>query len=1181
MALPRGSLSLRTAFGMNFSMRANAAWLDADSLVYVVGGFLVRLNIKTRAQTFSVLDDEDGAPASDGGPTAMAISPSKRYLAIAMTSKTGSTISIFSTRTLARRKTLKITLGEGAPGMSGGIISGLAFSSDDAWVAALGVAPSWSLGVFSIDRGRLCALVECAEDAPLAGAMPLSDGDKGDGLGGALLPFEVLGVAFSPTAPERLVAWGSAGYARFFTVVENAVSLPIAPAAAAAAADIAPVTPVIDESATPNAVGGVAEAAAKRRKNKSADEAAAIAAAVEAVSLTHALVPLPSSPIFLAYISALHALHEVQATKRNVSSQAGRRMRRGIRVASMNNPAASDSQAASMESSVYDAQTAADSVASLVDDNSEANEGVDEIVATFVDDDANLSDEHVRTPEPIEAPTLTPQETAIVTAAVEAARASTTPALAWLSFTAGAWLSPSGPVNVVPTDNASTNWTPEASADVIALATAAGDILAFKQGVLLASLPTAPRDGNAILTLAPFSRGFLAGSAGGNLRVFELLDPEIYAAEQEDLKSGVGIGGSAQNLKIGLKAHAGSVRRMSARSRVLKSRSNSAARMSSAASLKSTVTATSERHDEAGLGIIEDPFTLGPLGLGAFFVSTRTLQVEQIISAASPEPSVTFIAIRPDEKSALVIVAGSQCMLLDLANLNVTEGNRALSELTSLSSHSAPPNSYCGPGSALNTCAIIAMDVAARKPLIVTAGVDRVIRVWNWVERSCDLARAFDEMPVTVAMAPSGFHVIVAVNNFFSLFSVLANGLRKLATYQVRGVTRAKFSRGGAFFAVAAGSHVNIYSTLTGCNLFSLRGHSAAVTSLVWAYNDATLVSTGLDGAIFEWDVREGKRGREYLHRGLRIFGASYSKDNRSAVLVGDITTQAGTGPGSTAPDSAPALSSSTPHTTHSHVAPSVTLAVLREVDLDTGVVMKDWIFDAGVTHAGVAITTQLTPPMMFSCEGKLPGVQILTSGSAAIVDPLAAPLLPPRGPAGLAGVPSAIVANAAAKAWASASEPGGGAVWSYDMPLASAPYPGAGAAASAAIAAAQGRGVGWTPESGGALPIPFDPPAAARFSCAGTSAHSLLLSSDEMYLFAAGMNGTIFVYDVRDSEGQVPTTDAPSKIPWSDEIQLTRADLLERQNSLKFLREQLGEVQANAEYKSITRENGEFLFYI
>lgn len=1222
----RGSLNLRTAFGMNFSLRSNAAWLDTDNLVYVAGGFLVRLNVTTRAQSFSVLDDVDGAPASGGGPTAIAVSPSKRYLAVAMTTKSSSFISIFSTRTMARRKTLPISLGESAPGMSllGGYITALAFSADDSWVAAVGCAPSWSLGVFSVDRGRLCALTECSQDAPLAGALPLLDGDKGDGVVGAELPLEVNGVEFSPTATDRIFVWGNAGYARFFTVVEQAPP-PSVDAAAAAAAPAAPAASpaetAIDGSATPApqaaaavsapAAPSAADAAAKRKSDKAAEEAAAAAAALAAVTLSHALLALPSSPLFLAYIEALRSIHHDQATDRNAASAAGRRMRRGVggrdgnasvrgvksgeSISSMATTALEDPEmaprtAASAEASALSEQQPADDAAiaaqvGIVNDENDLADAADgsdtESVAPFQDSDA--------APRSGKS-ALSPADAAIIASAVAAVRASSTPALSWLSFTSAAWVAPSGPVNVGSGDT--TPWTPDASASVLVVGTAAGDILAFKDGVLLASLPTAPRDGRAILKIAPFSRGFLAGSVGGTLRLFDLLDPAIYAAEQEDKELAEAEAGAPRSAESSTRSprsvSRGSKppRRMSARTRVMRSRQGSS-RMGSASSARSTAFSVVSA-EEMSISIVDESArkVLGALPLGAFFVATRVLSVEESITAASPEPAVTHVAIRPGDKSALVIVAGTQCLNLDLANIAVTEGNRALSDFGVLSCHAAPSGVFCGAGSALDTCAIVAMDVASQKPLIATAGVDKVVRIWNWVQRSCLVARAFDESPVSVAMAPSGFQVVVSFPNSFVLFSVLAGGLRKLARYQTRSVTRIKFSRGGAFFAVSAGTLISVYSALTGASLYTLRGHTAPVTSLLWAYNDATLISTGLEGAIYEWDVREGKRAREYLQRGLRIFSASSSKDGRSIYLVGDFTTQPGAGSSGTAPDGA--LASATPDVSDfssadgsqgssSRAAVSVTLAVLREIDLDKGVVMREWVFDGGITHAGIVLSTQLSPPMLFSCEGGLPGVPTLT-GRSIVASTSGVPPPPLRAGGGLSDIRNASIASAASKAWLAASTPGGGAVWSYEMPLEAAPYPGVRAAMNAAMAAAVGRGQPWSPESGLPLPIPFDPPAAARFSCAGTAAHSLILSSDEMVLFAAGMNGTILVYDVKDAEGQAPVSDTPSKIPLGNEMLLTRSELSARQKSLKFMREQLGQVQANAEYKSITRENGAIL---
>jgi len=346
---------------------------------------------------------------------------------------------------------------------------------------------------------------------------------------------------------------------------------------------------------------------------------------------------------------------------------------------------------------------------------------------------------------------LTASEAAVVAAALAAARASRVPALAWLSFTAGAWVAPSGPTNAAA--GTPTEWTREASAGVAVLATAAGDVLAFREGVLLAPLPTAPRDGAAVLSLAPYSRGFLAGSAGGGLRVFELCDPEIHAAEMEDelfaaaeaaaaaKAADAGRGRGATPGGGGGSAHSGrparAARRLSARSRVMKSRTNSA---SSARSTLSTASLGEAADAEAAaLGVVDDTSRAapGPLGLGAYFVATRTMSVEAVLGAASPEPSVTFLAVRPAEAGALVLVAGTQCLLLDLARLGVTEGNGALAELACLSAHTAAPGGWCGAGAALDAAApktTIQVKLADGKRLVVELNLthtvgDLVVRV--------------------------------------------------------------------------------------------------------------------------------------------------------------------------------------------------------------------------------------------------------------------------------------------------------------------------------------------------------------------------------------------------------------------------------------------------------------------
>ena len=98
---------------------------------------------------------------------------------------------------------------------------------------------------------------------------------------------------------------------------------------------------------------------------------------------------------------------------------------------------------------------------------------------------------------------------------------------------------------------------------------------------------------------------------------------------------------------------------------------------------------------------------------------------------------------------------------------------------------------------------------------------------------------------------------------------------------------RVRFSHGGQFFAAANHSVITVFDTYTAACVQTLRGHSARITQIAWAFNDATLLSCGVDGALYEWDMRDGKRSRECLLKGSRFFAVAAHKDGSVALAVG------------------------------------------------------------------------------------------------------------------------------------------------------------------------------------------------------------------------------------------------------------------------------------------------------
>lgn len=67
----------------------------------------------------------------------------------------------------------------------------------------------------------------------------------------------------------------------------------------------------------------------------------------------------------------------------------------------------------------------------------------------------------------------------------------------------------------------------------------------------------------------------------------------------------------------------------------------------------------------------------------------------------------------------------------------------------------------------------------------------------------------------------------------------------------------------------------------------SLRGHSGKVKSVCWSADDSRLVTAGLDGAIYEWTIKDLKRISENVQKTCLYTSAVCSEDGRAIYGVG------------------------------------------------------------------------------------------------------------------------------------------------------------------------------------------------------------------------------------------------------------------------------------------------------
>ena len=88
---------------------------------------------------------------------------------------------------------------------------------------------------------------------------------------------------------------------------------------------------------------------------------------------------------------------------------------------------------------------------------------------------------------------------------------------------------------------------------------------------------------------------------------------------------------------------------------------------------------------------------------------------------------------------------------------------------------------------------ITGLDVCVRKPLIVTCGNDKTIRIWNYIEKKLEIMKQFQSEIGSVAFHPSGLHILAGFSDKLKLLNVLMDDIRPYKDFHiVRGCTEVK-----------------------------------------------------------------------------------------------------------------------------------------------------------------------------------------------------------------------------------------------------------------------------------------------------------------------------------------------------------------------------------------------------
>ena len=78
------------------------------------------------------------------------------------------------------------------------------------------------------------------------------------------------------------------------------------------------------------------------------------------------------------------------------------------------------------------------------------------------------------------------------------------------------------------------------------------------------------------------------------------------------------------------------------------------------------------------------------------------------------------------------------------------------------------------------------MDICGRKPLLVTCGSDKSIRIWNYISGLCEQIKFFPEEVSSIALHPSGLYILAGFSDKLRLMNVLMDDIRPFREFPIR-----------------------------------------------------------------------------------------------------------------------------------------------------------------------------------------------------------------------------------------------------------------------------------------------------------------------------------------------------------------------------------------------------------
>ncbi|MDB9925025.1 hypothetical protein OAD67_02060 [bacterium] len=235
-------------------------------------------------------------------------------------------------------------------------------------------------------------------------------------------------------------------------------------------------------------------------------------------------------------------------------------------------------------------------------------------------------------------------------------------------------------------------------------------------------------------------------------------------------------------------------------------------------------------------------------------------------------PRIKSLTLSPSEETLVCALENNQMYCVDLADADILKEEEMQFTLLSNAFHEK---------------SVTGVDTCVKKPLVATCSTDKTVRIYNYLDMTSEVEKEFTEEALSISFHPSGLHVLVGFADKLRLCNLLVDDIRTYKEFPVKNCRESRFSNGGHLFAAVNGSVVQVYDTYSTENVGNFRGHGGSVTSVTWSLDDTKILSTGVDGAVYEWTPKEFQRNKENVHKGTEYFSVLGSLDGENAYAVG------------------------------------------------------------------------------------------------------------------------------------------------------------------------------------------------------------------------------------------------------------------------------------------------------